>query len=336
MTLRLLAVFIPIALLLLGAYWVTTQPFVAAVRSTPPAVAASRLEAHVRTLSESFYPRSFDHPEKLEGAASYIQEAFASAGARVESQPVADQEGTYRNVIARYGPADGPLIVIGAHYDSYADASEGAKFPDGFDRRTHTPGADDNASGVAGLLELARLFQQVPPNVAVELVAFTLEEPPHFRGESMGSIRHARALRASRRHVELMLSLEMIGYFSDEAASQSYPLPGLGLIYPGRGDFIAIVGRLDDWAVTRKVKASMQGASSLPVRSMNTFTILPGIDFSDHRSYWEEGFRALMITDTAFYHNPHYHGAGDTAERLDYRRMAQVVQAVYAVVEGWR
>lgn len=318
---------------LLVAFWLLTQPFVSPRRSRPPAADVERLKSHVRMLSQTLYPRSFDQPRQLNAAAAYIKSELAASGARVDEQIFQVQEAGYRNIIARFGDPEGPVLVIGAHYDSYADAIAGARFPNGYDLRTHTPGADDNASGVAGLLELARLLAQAPPRGAVELVAFALEEPPHFRSEDMGSARHARRLRDSGRAVELMISLEMIGYFDARPGSQRYPLPGLGLVYPDRGDFIAIVGRVSDWRATRRLKAAMLGASDLPVRSINAFAALPGVDFSDHASYWNEGYTALMVTDTAFLRNPDYHGAGDTAERLDYARMAKVVQGMFAMAQ---
>ncbi len=131
-----------------------------------------------------------------------------------------------------------------------------------------------------------------------------------------------------------MLSLEMIGYFSDEKNSQNYPVPGMGLVYPSEGNFIAVIGRLNDWSATRRVKAAMSGATNLPVWSMNSLALIPGVDFSDHRNYWAEDMPALMITDTAFYRNPNYHLGGDTYERLDFPRMAKVVQGVFAVAQS--
>ncbi len=327
------AILVTIVVLLGGIYWLLKQPFVVPVRSNPPPVDTSRLQAHVRALSERFYPRSFDRPENLERVASYIGSAFVESGANVADQVFHVEGEQYRNVIARYGPKEGPVLVVGAHYDSFAllrSRSGAASLPS---PESHTPGADDNASGVAGLLELARLLGETPPPVAVELVAYCLEEPPHFRTDAMGSAWHSRELRKSGRAVKLMLSLEMIGYFSSEPKSQMYPMPFLGLIYPARADFIAVVGRVQDWSATRRTKAAMQGATDLPIESINAPTIIPGIDFSDHSNYWNEGYPALMITDTAFYRNPYYHGAGDTADRLDYERMAKVVQAVYAVTQ---
>jgi Zn-dependent M28 family amino/carboxypeptidase len=250
-------------------------------------------------------------------------------------QEVAVEEGRYKNIIARFGPQSGQLLVIGAHYDSHADARAEITDPRGYSLDTHTPGADDNASGVAGLLELARLLAREPQAQAIELVAYTLEEPPHFRTQ-MGSVQHARSLSAAKRKVRLMLSLEMIGYFSDEPGSQRYPMRVLDHVYPDRGNFIALVGRMGDFAQMREAKALMTGATDLPVHSINAPPLIPGIDFSDHRSYWAEGYPALMLTDTAFYRNRHYHQAGDTFEKLDYERMAKVVQSVYAVTQQRR
>ena len=270
----------------------------------------------MKKLSVDFYPRSFDHVAKLARTAAYIEEQFKEAGAQVSIQDVVVDETRYKNVVARFGPERGRLLVIGAHYDSHGG----------------TPGADDNASGIAGLLELAHLLGKSAPGRPVELVAYTLEEPPHFRSPHMGSVWHARALKAEGRDVELMLSLEMIGYFSDSPGSQAYPLAAMKLAYPDRGNFIALVGQFGDFGLSRSVKAAMSGASDLPVYSLNAPAFVQGVDFSDHRSYWAQGFPALMVTDTAFMRNQNYHRPGDTFDKLDYKRMAMVVQSVYAVV----
>lgn len=319
--LRLVSGVLAIGLIgLIGLWWLTTQPFVSPVPSSPPPVDAARLQAHVRHLSTVTVPRSFERAGTLALAADHVQQAMTAAGARVQRQAVQVQGETFHNIVARFGPAQGPLLVIGAHYDSHG--------------HTATPGADDNASGVAGLIELARLLAAHPPPVPVELVAYTLEEPPHFRTADMGSAHHARALAARGQPVSLMMSLEMIGYFSDEEGSQHYPVPGLSLLYPSRGNFIGIVSRPQDWRETRQLKAAMLGATPLPVASINTLPLVPGVDFSDHLSYWVSGFPAVMVTDTAFARNLEYHRAGDTHDRLDYRRMAQVVQGVYAFVQS--
>lgn len=324
-----------VALLTVAPISLVTQPLVTPIPSRPPQVDPARLEAHVRHLSVDLYPRSFDRFQNLELSAEYIVNEFKAAGAEVAVQEVTVRQTSYKNVVARFGPQSGPLLVIGAHYDSHGDVNMGARDPRGYTPATHTPGADDNASGVAGLLELAHLLGRQPQTRAIELVAYTLEEPPYFRTEHMGSAWHARALVAAKREVQLMLSIEMIGYFSDEPGSQGFPMPGMARLYSDRGDFIGLVGKFSDFGVTRKAKALMAGASDLPVFSINAPPLLEGIDFSDHLSYWNEGFPALMVTDTAFLRNHNYHQAGDTYEKLDYRRMAKVVQSVYALSQSY-
>ena len=156
-----------------------------------------------------------------------------------------------------------------------------------------------------------------------------MEVPPFFRSERMGSAVHARSLAQSDADIIGMISLEMIGYFSDAQGSQRYPAPLLTLLYPSRGDFVAIVSRLGQNAWVRGIKRGMIAGGGVPVWSMNAPAWFPGIDFSDHASYWEEGYPAAMITDTAFLRNPNYHEATDTPSTLDYERMAEVVKQVY-------
>jgi Zn-dependent M28 family amino/carboxypeptidase len=277
----------------------------------------SKLETHVRALSEKLSPRNESHTENLDTAAAYIRREFESAGARgVSEQPYQVNGRTYRNVVAFFGPETPERIVVGAHYDAAGPR----------------PGADDNASGVAGLIELARLLGKSSPPVKVELVAYTLEEPPFFRSQYMGSYIHAQALRNEGARVRAMFSLEMIGYFSDEEGSQRFPVPVLRLFYPTKGNFISVIGKMGQALLVRKIKGAMKGASSLPVYSINAPRSIPGVDFSDHMNYWDAGYPAVMITDTAFYRNLNYHTTADTAEKLDYNRMAQVVEGVYAAV----
>jgi len=317
--LLLLVTLVFTGLLLAAAWFAVTQPlmFGGAASTGSPPVDAARLEAHVRMLSETLAPRDAGHPENLERAAAYLRQEFERAQAAVVSvQPFEAHGRTYRNVIASFGPRTNELVVVGAHYDT-----AGA-----------LPGADDNASGVAGLIELAYLLGRTPPTARVELVAFALEEPPYFRSPFMGSAVHAASLRSQGFAVRAMLSLEMIGYFSDQPDSQQYPVSFLKAFYPAQANFIAVVGKMDQWRTVRRVKKAMTEASQLPVYSINAPRSIPGVDFSDHLNYWNEGYDALMITDTAFYRNPHYHTSTDTPETLDYRRMASVVQGVYAAV----
>jgi Zn-dependent M28 family amino/carboxypeptidase len=312
---------------LLGLLAFVAQPFVQPVSSRVPPADPARLRAAVEHLSVALYPRSFGSAN-LDKAGRYIRDSFASVGARPEVQEFQVDGERFFNISARFGPKEGKVVVVGAHYDSHGDSAAAAMAERAFTKSTHTPGADDNASGVAGLIELARLLVAHPPSRPVELVAYTLEEPPHFRTDDMGSARHARALRSQE--VELMISLEMIGYFSDAPGSQTYPVPGLTWLYPDTGNFIALVSRPQDWRETRRLKALMRGAANLPVRSINAFPVIPGIDFSDHLNYWAHGMPAVMVTDTAFNRNLEYHGPGDTFERLEYAKMAEVVQGVLA------
>lgn len=298
-------------------FWLT-QPMLFAARNVDPNVSVdpNQLKIHVEKLSIEYSPRSASFVGNLNKSADYIKREFQIAGANVSEQAFEINGEIYRNIIARFNADSPEIIVVGAHYDA-----AGAK-----------PAADDNASGVAGLIELARLLGKTKLGVAVELVAYTLEEPPFFGTTQMGSFVHAQSLANNRTPMRLMIALEMIGYFSDEPNSQKYPVSLLGLLYPSQGNFIAVVGNFTNVSVVRNVKSIMLGATDLPVRSMNAFDFVNGVDFSDHRNYWTFGFNAVMITDTAFYRNPNYHTAQDTAEKLDYNRMAQVVEAVFAVI----
>jgi Zn-dependent M28 family amino/carboxypeptidase len=249
---------------------------------------------------------------------AYSSDQLNRSGGRVEFQPYQVQGTEYRNVIAHFGPETQERIVIGAHYDTAGPF----------------PGADDNGSGVAGLLELATLLSQRPPPVLVELVGFTLEEPPYFRTEHMGSRVHAKALREAGVRVSAMLSLETIGFFTDAPDSQQYPVAQLRWRYPATGNFITVVGQLNDGGLVREVAAAMRGASPLAVEFLSAPAGIRGIDFSDHASYQAEGYRAVMITDTAFFRNPRYHEPTDTWDKLDYGRMAQAVQGVHCAVQA--
>jgi hypothetical protein len=297
-------------------FWITQPLFSNPTPLATVSAGPARLEAHVRMLSTQLHPRDEGHPENLDRAAAYIRAELQRARGVVSEQPYEVNGKTYRNVIASFGPETAERIVVGAHYDTAGPL----------------PGADDNASGVAGLLELAQLLssQQLP--MRVELVAFTLEEPPYFRTAHMGSAIHAASLRKQGVNVRVMISLEMIGYFSDQPESQKFPASFLGAFYPSRGNFIGVVGTLGEGLLVRRVKKAMRGASPLPVYSINAPSSVPGVDFSDQLNYWNAGYDAVMITDTAFFRNQNYHTAYDTPEKLDYKRMAMVIEGVYAAV----
>jgi Zn-dependent M28 family amino/carboxypeptidase len=312
----LLVTLILLFLLVVIWFWVTQPLFSRATPGAERTVDPSRLEAHVRKLSIELTPRDATHIENLDSAAAYIKDEFSQTTASVSEQAYSVRGNSYRNVIAHFGPESEERIIIGAHYDAAGPL----------------PGADDNASGVAGLIELARLFARQPPALRVELVAFSTEEPPYFRTTGMGSSVHAQSLQQQNVHVRAMFSLEMIGYFSDAPNSQFFPVGLLSAFYPSTGNFIAVIGRPGEGLLVRRTKAAMRRAAPLPVYSINAPTFIPGVDFSDHLNYWVAGYNAVMITDTAFFRNRNYHTAQDTAEKLDYRRMAMVVEGVYAAV----
>ena len=312
-----LILFLIIATLGVVAWFSITQPLFSEPQpGQTVAVDPARLERDVRELSEQLLPRDQTHPGNLDRAAAYIRSRLAETGGRVSEQPFDISGNTYRNVICSWGPESNERIVVGAHYDSYHEYAA----------------ADDNASGVAGLIELSRLLAQTKLPLQVDLVAYTLEEPPYFGTPHMGSVVHAQSLRKDGVSLKAMLSMEMIGYFNDAPGSQSFPVSLLRAFYPSQGNFIAVVGSLGEGRLARRVKRAMIGSSSLPVYSINAPRFVPCVDFSDHLSYWKADYEALMITDTAFYRNHNYHTANDTAEGLDYRRMAMVVAGVYGAV----
>ena len=260
-----------------------------------------------RWLSIDCVPRNNAHPENLLKAADYISEIFKTHGAIVEERPFERGGHIYKNVLGRFGPEDTEAIIVGAHYDA----------------ASIYPGADDNASGVAGLLELSRMLAGEKLSNQIILAAFTLEEPPYFATESMGSAIYAKELRESGKSIKLMICLEMIGYYSDVKKSQDYPSLLLKLFYPSRGNFIAIVDQVFSKHGPR-MKRYLKRTLDLPVYSISAPAAIPGVDFSDHRNFWAHNFPAVMVTDTAFYRNKAYHTAEDTADRLDYQKMAEV------------
>ncbi len=278
-----------------------------------------RLQETIRYLSVEIGPRSYNDYEKLHRVAEYISCCFKEYGCHVNEQSFVFRGNTYRNIIGSIPGLNKKeeLIVLGAHYDTVANS----------------PGADDNASAVAGLLEIARLISKSRVASTVRFVAFALEEPPVYRTKNMGSYHYAQMLKKSRQKILGMICLEMIGYFVDSPRSQEFPLPFMGRKFSTKGNFIAAVGNLRSRKFTKKVKKGFKEGTDIPIFSYNALPIVIGIDFSDHWSFYKFGYRAVMITDTAFYRNPYYHTARDTYDTLDYERMAKVVHGVKAAVE---
>lgn len=305
-----------VSVALIGFWIILAQPSFQHHGASAQNVDLHRLRTHVEQLCKTWHPRDWNAPTNLYACGKYIEHHFEQAGARTERQDFEARGRYYFNVIGKFGPPESDLLVVGAHYDAFDE----------------TPGADDNASGVAALIELAYLLGANPPRRSVDLVAYALEEPPFFRTDQMGSAVHAQHLVASNRRVVGMIALEMVGYFRDDWGSQSYPSGLLYCLYPRRGNFIAVVGRWDHGAWIKKVKVAMKGATGLPVYSIRAPSLLPGIDFSDHLSYWKYDIPAVMITDTAFYRNHAYHETNDSPHTLDYHRMSRTVVAVHAAI----
>jgi len=307
-----------VLIMLIVAWFSVTQPLLPTKRAgSTVEVDPARLESHVSILAETFVPRDYKHPENLDRAAAYIRGEFEHTNGRVWEQTYEVDSLVYRNVILQLGPETQERIVVGAQYDAAGEL----------------PGADDNASGVAGLVELAYLLDGASLPLAVELVAYTLEEPPFFRTDQMGSAVHANNLKEQGIPIRMMISLEMIGYFSDDSNSQHFPLSLLKLWYPSEGNWIAVIGNLDSGADVRRVKARMHRATELPVYSFNAPPdLVLGIDWSDHLNYWNHGYPGIMITDTSFLRNMNYHTEHDTPEKLDYERMSMVVVGVFEAV----
>jgi Zn-dependent M28 family amino/carboxypeptidase len=269
---------------------------------------ALRLRGHVTAIASREH--NMDHPDALEDAARYIEAALGNFGYEVQRQSVA---GTARNIeveIPSTAP-DAPIAIIGAHYDSVFGA----------------PGANDNGSGVAAALELARLFGGWRPSCRWRIVLFVNEEMPYFKSESMGSRAYALRAKARGDPIAAMYSLETIGYYSDAPGSQRYPFL-LGLFYPDRGDFLAFVANLASRPLLHRTIAEFRAHAQFPSEGVAAPAFIPGVDWSDQWSFWREGYRAVMITDTALYRYPHYHTQRDTPDKIDYERLARVVLAL--------
>lgn len=258
----------------------------------------------------------------LEKVVQYLEKEFKSAGAKPAIQCWNARGNIYKNVIASYNQEQSQRLVVGAHYDVCGDQ----------------PGADDNASAVAGLLETARLVFKHQPRIdyRIDFVAYCLEEPPFFGTESMGSYVHAQSLKKEHADVIGMICYEMIGYFSDAPNSQPFPAPELAKLYPHTANFIIVVGIEKYAAFNKKVHRLMAENPEIDVQVIS-FPSGDGLaGLSDQRSYWEFGYQALMINDTAFIRNPNYHRVTDTLETLDFKKMTAVINSAYKAIIGMK
>jgi Zn-dependent M28 family amino/carboxypeptidase len=279
-----------------------------------------RLRRHVETLAGRIGGRSADPDAyaNLELAARYIEAELRAYGYAPSRHTFEFNGQIFHNIEAEIRGTTEPdsIIIVGAHYDTAGGL----------------PGANDNASGVAATLEIAELIRHAPPRRTVRWLFFVNEEPPFFQGPGMGSYRYAGRCRERNERITAMLSLETIGYYSSRPGSQQYPI-GFHPGYPDRGDFLGFVSDVRSVRLLRRVVKAFRGATTLPSQGAAAPALIPGVGWSDHWSFWQFGYRALMVTDTALYRYPHYHTSADTPEKLDYSRMAQAVSGLLAAVQ---
>jgi Zn-dependent M28 family amino/carboxypeptidase len=285
--------------------------------STGEVVLAGNLRKTATYLASNIGERNIIAYPQLQATATFIESWFKSLGYEVKSQEYVVQMRKVSNISVEIpgSTKSGEIIVVGAHYDTVYDC----------------PGADDNTSGIAALLELARLLRESHPTRTIRFVAFVNEEPPWFQTESMGSLVYAREAHRKHENIVAAISLETIGMYSDRPGSQQYPEP-MGLLYPDRGNFIGFVGNLSSRGLVRKAIRVFRQTGSIPSEGSAAPEFLSGVGWSDHWSFWQEGYPAIMVTDTAPFRNPNYHRPTDKPDTLDYDRMARVVSGLREVV----
>ena len=273
----------------------------------------SALRQHVEQLAGCIGERHVRRPQALHAAEAYVRQTWHALGYEVVRQAydAAGVESANLEITLPGTDRADEIVLAGAHYDTVPGS----------------PGADDNASGVAAVLELARLLREQRRARTIRLVAFVNEEPPFFYWGEMGSKVYARAARSRGDDIRVMLSLEMLGCYSDAPGSQDYP-PPLGLFYPKQGNFIGFVSNLRSHRALHAAFSAFARHSDFPAERLAAPSFVPGVGWSDQLSFWREGYPALMVTDTAFYRYRHYHAPTDTPEKLDYARMASVVEGL--------
>jgi len=293
-----------------------------------------QLRADVQKLAGEIAERNMWHYAQLNAAADFIEDSFSRAGLRTRRDSYEMSGQTCHNIEAEIpGSQQGAvvsspplIIIIGAHYDSVFGS----------------PGANDNGSGMAATLALARRFAenqserrrpQRTPYKTLRFVAFVNEEPPYFLSGQMGSLVYARRCKDRGDKISAMISLETIGYFSDAPDSQTYPSPGLGLFYPKVGNFIGFVSNVQSRALLRRVIALFRKHAKIPSEGAALPAFIPGVSWSDQWSFWQQGYPAIMVTDTAPFRYPYYHSCNDTPDKLDYDRLTLVVSGMEKVIQ---
>jgi Zn-dependent M28 family amino/carboxypeptidase len=312
-------------ILIAAWWWMLRMPGSSAPGSLPPlsdgeASLASRLHRDVQALAVEIGERNIpDNPEHLDAAADYIERELQAAGYTARSQPFRAAGNACRNIEAELRGTALPdeIVVVGAHYDTVPGS----------------PGADDNASGVAALLALARGLAHSPGSRTLRFLAFANEEPPWFWRPEMGSLVYAKQCRARHDRIVAMLSLESVGFYSDTPRSQTYPA-WLGLLYSSTGNFVAFIGNVSSRPLVHRAITAFRATSALPSIGAAAPNSIPGVGWSDHWSFWQAGYPGIEVTDTALYRNPYYHTSADTPDRLDYPRMARLSVAMQKVVRA--
>lgn len=316
----LLVVFIVVVAISLMAF-MTAMPGRSYRGTLPPlsrveAESAANLRKHVSYLANTIGERNVIAYDALESTRRYIEDSFTSQGYKVHSQEYVVQMRKVKNLIVEIPGSTRPeeIVVIGAHYDTVPDC----------------PGADDNSSGVAALLELSRLLKSTYSTRTLRFVAFVNEEPPWFQTDDMGSLVYAQDARKRDENIVAALSIESIGMYSDVEGSQKYPA-GFGLLYPSKGDFISFIGNVSSRQLVREAIGTFRETTKFPSEGAAVPAAIPGVSWSDHWSFWNQGYSAIMVTDTAPFRNENYHGPGDKPETLDYEKMARVVRGLRSV-----
>jgi Zn-dependent M28 family amino/carboxypeptidase len=277
----------------------------------------AELIADVRVLGGEIGERNMARYPQLIGAATFIEDSLGRAGLQPRRDSYELHGRVCHNIETEIRGARPEILLIGAHYDSVLGS----------------PGANDNGSGVAAMLALARRFAARPISKTLRFVAFVNEEPPYFLTEQMGSFVYAKRCKTRGDQISAMISLETIGYFSDAPHSQTYPLLGLGALYPTVGNFIGFVGNIPSRALLRRVHTLFRRHAKIPSEGAALPSFIPGVAWSDQWSFWQHGYRGIMITDTAPFRYPHYHSATDTPDKLDYDRFALVVSGIEKMIE---
>ena len=311
-----------LGLLLAGLMFITHMPGISYTGPLHPlsqeeGKIRDRLRTHVSMLASDIGERNMWHYQALKATASYITKIFTNLGYRVEEQTFESRGREVKNLIVELPGITAPeeIIVVGAHYDSVKGS----------------PGANDNGSGIAAVLEIARLLKQARPARTVRFAAFVNEEPPFFYAQEMGSRVYATRSRERGEQIVAMLSLETIGYYADGPGTQQYP-PPLSFLYPKEGNFIGFVSNLGSRTLVHKAIASFRQHTKFPSEGLAAPGWITCISLSDHWPFWQAGYKAIMVTDTALFRYPYYHSLQDTPDNIDYSRTARVVKGLARVV----